>query len=161
MSDDLLRAVAKNGGVVQIAFGCWFVEPTYDASFTALSKERSRRRTEIDQTYPNDPRQAAVGKYQLDAEYISKMKRGTLNNILAHIVHVIEVAGIDHVGLGSDFDGVSCLPEGMDDVTFLPTLTQALADRGYSDEDILKILGGNTLRVMEAVERVAARAQGH
>jgi membrane dipeptidase len=160
MSDDLLRAVARNGGVVQIAFGCWFVEPTYDASFTALSKERSRRRTEIDKTYPNDPRQAAVEKYQLDAEYISKMKRGTLDNILAHIVHVIEVAGIDHVGLGSDFDGVSCLPEGMDDVTFLPALTQALADRSYSDEDIFKILGGNTLRVMEAVERVAARAQG-
>jgi len=160
MSDDLLRAVAKNGGVVQIAFGCWFVEPTYDASFTALSKERSRRRTEIDQTYPNDPRQAAIEKYQLDAKYISKMKRGTLDNILAHIVHVIEVAGVDHVGYGSDFDGVSCLPEGMDDVTFLPYLTQALADRGYSDEDILKILGGNTLRVMEAVERVAARAQG-
>ena len=160
MSDDLLRAVAKNGGVVQIAFGCWFVEPTYDSFFDSIEEERKQRRAEIDRTYPNDPRQAAAKKYELDAEYIRKAKRGSLDSVLDHIDHAIQVAGVDHVGYGSDFDGVSCLPEGMDDVTFLPALTQALADRGYSDEDILKILGGNTLRVMEAVERVAARAPG-
>ncbi len=159
MSDDLLRAVAKNGGVAQIAFGCWFVEPTYDAFFDSIEEERKQRRAEIDRAYPNDPRQAAAKKYELDAEYIRKTKRGSLDSVLDHIDHAIQVAGVDHVGYGSDFDGVSCLPEGMDDVTFLPALTQALADRGYSDEDILKILGGNTLRVMEAVEHVAARAQ--
>ena len=86
--------------------------------------------------------------------------RGTLKHIVDHIDHAVKVAGVDHVGLGSDFDGVPALPEGFDDVTFLPALTQELADRGYSDEDILKILGGNTLRVIEAVEHVAARAQG-
>lgn len=157
MSDDQLRALARNGGVVQVAFGCWFVTPGYDAGFSKIREDYYRRRAEIDEKYPDSPRQAAVEKYKLQAEYVQKLPRGTLGNIVDHIDHVVQVAGIDHVGLGSDFDGVACLPEGLEDVSFLPRLTQALVDRGYSETDIKKILGDNTLRVMEEVERVAAR----
>lgn len=157
LSDDQLRALARNGGVVQVAFGCWFVTPGYDAAFSKIREEYYQRRSEIDKKYPDDPRRTAVEKYKLQAEYVKKLPRGTLDNILDHIDHVVQVAGIDHVGLGSDFDGVSCLPEGLDDVSFLPRLTQGLLDRGYSEADIRKILGGNTLRVLEEAERVAGR----
>ncbi|MBA3672158.1 MAG: membrane dipeptidase, partial [Gemmatimonadaceae bacterium] len=73
--------------------------------------------------------------------------------LIDHFDHVARVAGIDHVGIGSDFDGVSALPAGMEDVTRLPRIAQALLDRGYSEQDVRKILGGNMLRVMEQVLR--------
>ena len=77
--------------------------------------------------------------------------------LIDHIDHVARVAGVDHVGIGSDFDGVSALPMGMEDVTRLPRIAQALLDRGYSEEDVSKVLGGNMLRVMERVLDGAAR----
>ena len=84
----------------------------------------------------------------------------TLRDILDHIDHAVEVAGIDHVGLGSDFDGVPFLPRGMEDATRLPHITYGLLKRGYSEEDVRKILGGNTLRVLADAERVAERLRG-
>lgn len=162
MSDDLLRAVAKNGGVVQIAMGSWFVVPEYDP-FTAtdeMKKWRAERDQRIEEKCGEDLKCVSLETLRRNLDYQKVIPRGTLKHIADHIDHAVKVAGVDHVGLGSDFDGVPALPEGFDDVTFLPALTQALADRGYSDEDILKILGGNTLRVMEAVERVATHTQG-
>ena len=162
MSDDLLRALAKNGGVVQIAMGSWFVVPEYDP-FTAtdeMKEWRAERDKRIEEKCGEDSKCVSLETLRRNLDYQKVIPRGTLKHITDHIDHAVKVAGVDHVGLGSDFDGVPALPEGFDDVTFLPALTQALADRGYSDDDILKILGGNTLRVMEAVERVAARAQG-
>ena len=76
--------------------------------------------------------------------------------IIEHIDHVVQIAGVDHVGLGSDFDG-AVMPEGMGDVTHLGKITEALLRKGYSESDIKKILGGNLLRLMEEVERVAAK----
>ena len=162
MSDDLLRAVAKNGGVVQIAMGSWFVVPEYDP-FTAtdeMKEWRAERDVRIEEKCGEDSKCVSLEILRRNLDYQKMIPRGTLKHIVDHIDHAVKVAGVDHVGLGSDFDGVPALPEGFDDVTFLPALTQELADRGYSDEDILKILGGNTLRVIEAVEHVAARAQG-
>ena len=162
MSDDLLRAVAKNGGVVQIAMGSWFVVPEYDP-FTAtdeMKEWRAERDVRIEEKCGEDSKCVSLETLRRNLDYQKMIPRGTLKHIVDHIDHAVKVAGVDHVGLGSDFDGVPALPEGFDDVTFLPALTQELADRGYSDEDILKILGGNTLRVIEAVEHVAARAQG-
>ncbi|MFQ5778666.1 MAG: dipeptidase, partial [Terriglobia bacterium] len=151
MSDEQLRALARNGGVIQINYGCYFVESGYEGlDFYA-------RIATVNDKYPDDPRRAAREKYRMAAEWLKTIKRGTVDNILDHIDHVARVAGIDHVGLGSDFDGVFCLPEGVDDVSHLPRLTQGLRNRGYSDKDIVKVLGGNTLRVMEEAERVAAR----
>jgi membrane dipeptidase len=85
------------------------------------------------------------------------MPRGSIHNVIDHIDHIIQVAGIDHVGIGSDFDGVSTLPEQLEDVSAYPLITQALLDRGYQEEEILKILGGNLLRVMRQAEQVAQR----
>jgi membrane dipeptidase len=83
-----------------------------------------------------------------------------LSELLDHFEHAVKIAGIDHVGLGSDFDGVDdMLPEGMEDISRMPNLVRGLMERGFSDDDILKILGGNTLRVMREVEQAAKRAK--
>jgi membrane dipeptidase len=87
--------------------------------------------------------------------------RGTVATIADHIDHIVAVAGVDHVGLGSDFDGVPMLPEGMEDVSKLPALTTELVVRGHSGEDLVKILGGNLLRVLGEVERRSERLRRH
>ena len=128
MSDAQLRAVARNGGVVNVNFYSVFIDPAFMAKADSLAG--------------ND---AAI----------RALPRPPLSKLLDHFEHIIRVAGIDHVGLGSDFDGVSgLLPQGMDDVTRLPLIAQGLLDRGYSDADVKKVLGGNMLRVMErAIDR--------
>ena len=95
---------------------------------------------------------------QLTAE--GKLPEPSWEQIIEHIDHAVKIAGADHVGLGSDFDG-AWMPRGMDDASKLPQITQALLRRGYSDEDVRKILGGNLLRVMEQVERVARDLGGN
>ena len=84
-----------------------------------------------------------------------KTPRATLADVVAHIDHVVKIAGVDAVGIGSDFDGVSCTPVGLDDVSKFPYLTRALLEKGYSAPDIRKIYGGNLLRMMRAVEKTA------
>lgn len=128
LSDDQLRAIARNGGVVNVNF--------YSAFIDSAFLERS---------------EALAGN---DAA-IRALPRPSLSVLLDHFEHVIRVAGIDHVGIGSDFDGVGgLLPQGMDDVTRLPLIAQGLLDRGYSEADVKKVLGGNMLRVMErAIDR--------
>jgi len=93
---------------------------------------------------------------KINAERLKKLGRIPLSKLLDHFEHAAKVAGVDHVGLGSDFDGVDdMLPEGMEDISKIPNLVRGLMERGFSDDDILKILGGNTLRVMRQVEQVA------
>jgi membrane dipeptidase len=95
----------------------------------------------------------------LEEEEKRAQSRATLDDVVAHIDHVRQIAGIDAIGIGSDFDGVTCTPEGLDNVSKFPNLTRALLEKGYSASDIKKIYGGNTLRVMRQVEKVAARMQ--
>jgi membrane dipeptidase len=113
MSDEMIRALAKKGGVIQINFACQFV------------------------------------------------KRGSgqprLADVVSHIHHAVKVAGIDSVGVGADYDGVNCLPQGLQDVSTYPRITEALLAKGYSAPDVQKILGGNTLRLMRAVQRLQTR----
>ncbi len=91
---------------------------------------------------------------------MAKIPRPPFRSLIDHIDHIAKVAGVDHVGLGSDFDGVSdALPQGINSAADLPKVTQALIDRGYSDDDVRKILGGNLLRVMRDVERVSREMQ--
>ncbi len=90
-------------------------------------------------------------------EYRKSVPPATLADVVAHIDHIVKIAGIDAVGIGSDFDGVSCAPVGLEDVSKFPNLTRALLEKGYSAEDIRKIYGGNTLRVMRAVEAESRR----
>ncbi|PYX69339.1 MAG: membrane dipeptidase, partial [Acidobacteria bacterium] len=97
----------------------------------------------------------------IEREFIAKIPRPPLKSLIDHIDHIAKVAGVDHVGLGSDFDGVSgATPQGIDSAADLPKITQALLDRGYSAEDIHKILGGNLMRVFREVERVSHELQG-
>ena len=86
--------------------------------------------------------------------------RGSIDDILIHIDHIVSVAGIDHVGLGSDFDGVTLLPSGLDDVSRYPALIAALLGHGYKEDEVAKIMGGNILRVMGETEQIAAQMQG-
>ena len=101
-----------------------------------------------------------LDKDQVEREWAAKIPRPPLKSLIDHIDHIAKVAGVDHVGLGSDFDGVSgAMPEGIDSAADLPKITQALLDRGYSEKDIHKILGGNLLRVFGEVERVSREMQ--
>jgi membrane dipeptidase len=163
MTDDMLRAVAKNGGVVQVNFFSGFLDEDYRKASAAQSKDQ----TAAIQKYIDSLR--AEGKpvnyievNRLDREWMAKIPRPPFKALIDHIDHIAKVAGIDHVGLGSDFDGVSgATPQGMDSAADLPKITQALLDRGYSAEDIKKILGGNILRVFRQVESVSREMQAH
>jgi len=123
MTDDMIKALAKKGGVIQINMNCGF----------------------ISQKSADAPKGAPV--------------RATLADVVAHIDHARQMGGIEAVGIGTDFDGITCTPEGFDDVSKFPALTRALLDKGYSPAGIKKIYGGNTLRLMRQVEKVAARLQ--
>jgi len=161
MTDDMLRAVAKNGGVVQVNFYNAFIDEDYRKAAEAQAKDRQAA---VDDYIA---KQKAAGKTvtyldsdQIEREWAAKIPRPPLKSLIDHIDHVAKVAGIDHAGLGSDFDGVSgATPQGLNSAADLPKITQALLDRGYSAEDIHKILGGNTLRVFREVERVSHEMQ--
>ncbi|HEV3048713.1 MAG TPA: dipeptidase, partial [Longimicrobium sp.] len=147
--DSILRMLPANGGIVMVNFFSGFVEPTAAEQARGMYAVQRRFREQ----YPNDP-QAAQRAYD-EWRRANPVPRGTTATLADHIDHVRRVAGIDHVGLGSDFDGVPFLPEGIRDVSDLPNITYELLRRGYSDADVLKILGGNFMRAFDEVERVA------
>lgn len=150
ISDNLIKATAANGGVIMVSFGSLFVRGEYYVQNQALS--------------------AAINAYleenNIDPEseegflYRERQRKsnpiGTVGDLVDHIDHIVDLVGIDHVGLGSDYDGVTGLPEGLEDVSTYPNLIAELIRRDYTDEDIAKILGGNALRVWQQVEEVAA-----
>jgi membrane dipeptidase len=146
--DDVLRLVAKNGGVVMVNFYSGFVVPE-GARATRRVFEAAR---ELKVKYPDEKDfQAALRQWHKDHPY----PRGTIRIVVDHIDHIVKVAGVSHVGLGSDFDGCNKLPEQLEDVSCYPYITQELLSRGYSREDIHKILGGNLLRAFRQAGRVA------
>jgi membrane dipeptidase len=156
MTDDMLRALAKNGGVVHINYYSGFLDDDFYRRYEAL-KEETRREAQIDQELAGQPRRRLEEQRRLNALRLAKLGRPPLARLLDHFEHAAKIAGADHVGLGSDFDGVSdLLPEGMEDISKIPNLVRGLMERGFSDEEMVKILGGNTLRVMREVEKRAA-----
>ena len=150
LSDRQLRALADNGGVIMINFYPGFLVSNLNRARRGLVERMHTRHDELARQFPERGQAylAAVDKLLNEAE-----KRGlpSLFTIADHIDHAVQVAGIDHVGLGSDFDGISITPVGMRDVTDLPLLTRILQQRGYSDGDIRKILGENFLRIFTEV----------
>src|SRR2546426_490355 len=159
MTDNMLRALAKKGGVVHINFNNGFLDEDYERREQALKAERARE-DQIDNQLANEPRRRSEEQRKLNTQRLAKLGRVPLSRLLDHFEHAVKVAGIDHVGLGSDFDGVSdMLPEGMEDVSKIPNLVRGLTERGFPDADIQKILGGNTLRVMREIEGAAQSAQ--
>jgi membrane dipeptidase len=161
MTDDMLRAVAKNGGVVQVNFFSAFDDANFLKVYTAQAKERDAAvKAYTDQLKASGKTVTYIDSDKIEREWSAKIPRPPLSSLIDHIDHVAKVAGVDHVGLGSDFDGVSGnTPAGIDSAADLPKITQALLDRNYSEADIHKILGGNTLRVFGEVERVSREMQ--
>jgi membrane dipeptidase len=146
--DDVLGLVAKNGGVVMINFYSGFITP----EGARLSREMFEQVRELEKKYP-DKREFRSAMAAWRKEHT--IPPGSVHHVVDHIEHVIAVAGIDHVGLGSDFDGIGTTPRQLDDVSCYPYITQELLNRGHSREEILKILGGNILRVLRRAEQIA------
>jgi membrane dipeptidase len=157
MTDDMLRAVAKNGGVVQVNFFNGFIDEDFRRALEAQAKDQAAAvKKFVDQLKAEGKPVTYLAMEQVQREWMAKIPRPPLKSLIDHIDHIAKIAGVDHVGLGSDFDGVSgATPQGIDSAADLPRITHALLDRGYSAEDIKKILGGNLLRVFREVERVS------
>lgn len=158
MTDDMIKALAKRGGVVQINFGCEFLsQKSADTSPMMNPATRDRIMKAFAEAKTPEARRDLMKKMR--EEMGGKEVRATLADVVAHIDHIKQIAGVDYVGIGTDFDGVGCVPEGLDDVSKFPNLTRALLEKSYTAADIRKIYGGNLLRVMREVEKTAAAAR--
>jgi membrane dipeptidase len=151
--DAILRRVAQNGGLVMVNFNCGFIDSAYAAYETALLEAQAAARRNA----------ADTAGYRTAMETWRAAHpappRPTVRTAADHLEHIARVAGVDHVGYGSDFDGVDCAPEGLEDVGMFPHLTAELLRRGWSDADVKKAIGQNLLRVLRANEAVARRLQ--
>jgi membrane dipeptidase len=157
--DDLLKRIAKNGGVVQVNFYSEFVdEKTVGQQSDEREKRLKAQQAAIDEKYKDDPERRAEESDKLEAA--NPLPPLPISKLIDHIDHIVKVAGIDHVGIGADFDGANDMPEGAKDVSMLPNITYELLKRGYSERDIRKILGENFLRVFAEAERVARKSRG-
>ena len=161
MTDDMLRAVAKNGGVVQVNFYSGFDDENFRKAMEAQAKDQAAAiQKYTDQLKAEGKPVNYVDIDRIEREWMAKIPRPPLSSLIDQIDHVAKAAGIDHVGLGSDFDGVSgATPQGINSAADLPKITQALVDRGYNEEQIHKILGGNLMRAFREVERVSREMQ--
>jgi len=161
MSDEMLAALAKNGGVIQINYHIGFLSQEYADAAKKTEAQRKADSDALAKKCGDDEACSILGGMELNEKWT---KEGLVpvvswERIVDHIDHAVKVAGVDHVGLGSDFDG-AIMPRGMEDVSHLERITAELLRRGYSDQDVEKILGGNLLRVMGEVETVAAKMRG-
>lgn len=149
VKDDQIKAVAKNGGVICINFYSGFISRGYDERADYLSGPGKKAiQDSLALIYPD----TVTAKTEWKKYFRSEMKKlqPTLAQLVDHIDYIVKLVGDDYVGLGSDYDGVSSLPEGLDDVTAYPKITEELLKRGYSRKSVYKILGGNVMRVMKA-----------
>ena len=162
MTDDMLRAMGRTGGtqggVVMVNFFSAFIDEDFRKAYAAQAPERNA----AEKAFEDDWKRAHPGEslpYPLSAElgkkWAAKIPRPPLRSLIDHIDHIAKTAGVNNVGLGSDFDGVSSLPQGIDSAADLPKITAELIKRGYSAEDIRKILGGNLMRVFGEVEAMS------
>ncbi len=160
MTDDMLVALARKDGVAQANFYCGFISQKYRDRAKELADQHDPDYEKVQSLFLKE--QTPEVRAQLEAAKAAlavKLPRPPLSDLIDHIDHMIKVAGVDHVGLGSDFDGIDCSPKGMDSAADLPKITEALYDRGYKAADIDKILGGNLMRVFGQVERTAKQIQ--
>ena len=163
MTDDMLIELARNGGVAQVNFNCGFLSDDYNQrakKFEAdhpaeLQKYRQLRKDYLEKK----PGVTYQDIQNMEQQFESQVERPPLSALIDHIDHMVKVAGLDHVGIGSDFDGITCAPKGIDSVADLPKITEELVRRGYTAAQIHKILGGNLLRVFAEVEKVSRELQ--
>ncbi|MFO0939004.1 MAG: dipeptidase, partial [Gemmataceae bacterium] len=151
--DDVLELVRKNNGVVMVNFYSGFVVP----EGARAMKQMFTVGRELKKKYPDDAQyRDAMRQWQKENDY----PRGTVHDVVDHIDRIVKVAGIDHVGLGSDYDGITKTPQQLDDVSTYPVITQELLNRGYTKEQIHKIMSGNIMRVYKAAEAVSREMGG-
>jgi membrane dipeptidase len=146
--DEELKLIAKNGGIVMVNFYSGFLVPEAAQTMARMFEVNRELRAK-------HPAEADFQKAKAQWRKEHPIARGSVHTVVDHIDHIVKVAGMDHVGLGSDYDGVTMLPEQLEDVSCYPYITQELLNRGYREEQIHKILSGNILRVMRAAEKVA------
>ena len=160
MSDDMIKALAAKGGVIQINYERSFIDQAYKDAYDRVSGGVVAAADKISKECGEDSDCASrkLRDLQKQMESSGALPRVSWERIIDHIDHVVKLVGPDHVGLGSDFDGAT-MPDGMEDCSKLPKITEALMRKGYKDDDIRKILGGNLLRVMEQTERVSRELQ--
>jgi membrane dipeptidase len=167
MTDDMLRSAANSGGpgskggVIQVNFYSGFISQDYRNAQKAMEPEMNKAVQALKDKYRAEGKEAPPDEVEkLQRQFADRIPRPPLKLLIDHIDHIAKVAGVDHVGLGSDFDGVNGqLPEGIDSPADIPKITEALMERGYSAEDCRKILGGNLLRVFHEVEEVSKQLQ--
>jgi len=151
LKDDQIRAIAKNGGVIQINFNPGFIDSSFSARENAFVKRHQAENDSLLKSGMDD----FYTSYYLNHKYSNEANaiRPPFEKVIDHIDYIVRLVGADYVGLGSDFDGITLNPLVLDDVTAYPMITKALVDKGYSEKDIAKILGGNFLRVLKANEQ--------
>lgn len=150
LKDEQIKAIAKNAGVIQVNFHPGFIDSSFQRKENAFLKEHAPE-------FDSLQKSGTAEFYAIDLLYakysdIARSMRPSLSMLIDHIDYIVKLVGIDYVGLGSDFDGINLTPQQLDDVTSYPLITKALAERGYRKKNILKILGGNFLRVLKANE---------
>ncbi len=156
MTDDMLRALAAKNGVAQANFYCAFVSQRYLDTANHLRAQHDPDYMKVQELFVKPQTPEVVKELtEAKARLAPKLPRPPLSDLIDHIDHMVKVAGVDHVGLGSDFDGIDCSPQGLDSAADLPKITQALSERGYTAADLDKILGGNLLRVFGEVEKIS------
>ena len=160
MTDDMIRALAKKGGVIQINYNTGFLSQEYAEAYRRIADEIKAKDSEADKLYGENMAPVIRANERIRREFTAagKLPRVSWEKIVAHIDHVVKLVGVNYVGLGSDFDGAT-MPVGMEDCSKLERITEALLREGYSEADIRKILGENTLRVLEQAERVSREMQ--
>ena len=154
LTDEMIRALAKTGGVACVLFYPEFLEPGWSEKKKQVDAQIA---AEVQKASDAEPGGVAEKKMARDRvrlkEYARLLPPVTVSRLVDHIDHIVRLVGIDHVGIGSDFDGIQAVPTDLASVADLPNLTKELLRRGYSEEDVDKILGGNILRVMEEMEK--------
>ena len=156
MTDEMLLAMKKNNGVVMVNFFPAFIDENWRKAWNASSEERKKAQDALAAEYKAKGLPVPfTASDKIDREFAARIGRAPFDSLIAHFDHVIKIAGIDHVGIGTDFDGIPVPPAGIDSAADLPKITVALMARGYTAEDMHKLLGGNLLRVFREVQAAA------
>jgi membrane dipeptidase len=143
----------KNNGVVMVNFFPAFIDEQWRQAWNAQRPERKEAQDAMEADYKSKGIPVPyIASHAIDREFAARIGRAPLNSLIDHFDHVIKIAGTDHVGIGTDFDGIPVPPEGIDSAADFPKITAALMARGYSAEDMHKLLGGNILRVFREVQ---------
>jgi membrane dipeptidase len=154
LTDDQLRALSAKGGLCMVNFYAAFVDDNYRQAVQRIRPERSAEHVELAAEYAarNEPIPFHLAN-RIDRDFAARLTRPPFESLIQQFDHIIRVAGVEHVGIGTDFDGISAMPEGIDSAADLPKITAALLARGHSPDELRKILGGNLMRVLESVQK--------